>query len=146
MYSSVSRIAADDLRALFRHRDLLDPDALRDILDAMLVERLGGDAVRKALHHERAVGHRRQDVRRDLRVVAEQIAFGQLLLRPEHLVQVGHREPLAARQFERAVAPGVFERAEVIDEGGERRRLKPDAPADVPVRLKPDTTADPAVA
>ena len=86
--------------------------------DAMLIERLGGDAVRKALHHERAVGHRRQDERRDLRVVAEQVALGQLLLRPEHLVQVGHRKPLAARQVERAVAPCVFERAELIDEGG----------------------------
>ena len=86
----------------------------------MLVERLGRDAVRKALHHERPVGDRGQDVRRGLHVVAEQIALGELLLRPEHLVQVGDREPLAAGQFERAVAPGVFERVQLIDERVER--------------------------
>ena len=44
-------------------------------------------------------------IRRDLHVVAEQIALGQLLLRPEHLVQVGDRELLAVRKLEHAVAP-----------------------------------------
>jgi hypothetical protein len=75
-----------------------------------------GDAVRKALHDERPIGHRRQNERRDLRVVAEEIAFRQLLLRPEDLVQITDRQPPPTRQLEHAVFARVLEGAQLLDD------------------------------
>src|SRR5512144_2331312 len=42
---------------------------------ALLIERLSPDTVWEALHHQRAIGDRRQDVWRDLCVVAHEIAL-----------------------------------------------------------------------
>ena len=84
----------------------------------MLVERGRGDAVRKPFHDQRAVRHRREDEVRDARVVAKQIALGQLQLRPEHLVQVGDLQMFAVGEIEDAVPPRLFERIELVDDGG----------------------------
>ena len=60
------------------------------LLLALLIERDRiVDAVRKSLHDERTIGDDGEDERRDGRVVAQQVALGQLELRPEELGQVG---------------------------------------------------------
>jgi hypothetical protein len=86
-------------------------------LGTVLIEGLGGDAVGKPLHHQRAIGDDGKQLRRDPRVVAEQIALGQLQLRPEDLVKVGHRERVAVRQRDVAVAAELFELRQLIDHG-----------------------------
>ncbi len=65
----------------------------------MLVERLTIDAVGKALHHQRPLVDDRQDQRRDARVVADQIALGELRPRPEDLLQIGDVERVAVRKL-----------------------------------------------
>ena len=75
------------------------------------------DAVRKALHHERAIGDDRQDERRHRRVVAQQIALGQLELRPEQLGEVGDPDPRAIGQGDRPVPARVLELAQFVDDG-----------------------------
>ena len=81
----------------------------------MLVERLAVDAVREPLHHERPVGEHRRMTRRHPRVVAEQIALGELQRRPEHLAQVGDGQRVAAGQLEGAVLAAVLEVRSVDD-------------------------------
>ena len=74
-------------RALFADRlDLVRqdfaPDARRRrIRMALLIERRLVDAVRKPLHDHRPIGDGRQQQRRHLHVVAEQLAFGDAQLR-----------------------------------------------------------------
>ena len=61
-------------------RQHLDTDAGRHLVGrAMLVERLAAHAVRIPLHHQGPIRHDRQDERRDLHVVAHQVAFGEAL-------------------------------------------------------------------
>ena len=71
--------AADQVRArLGSGRDTLDAHARRHLVRrAMLIEGLAGDAVRKALHHERPVGKHGQDQRRDAHVMTKQVALRQ---------------------------------------------------------------------
>ena len=66
VYSSVVRSPPMSLRPAFRGLDRLDAHARRHVLGAMLIERRRGDAVRKPLHHQRPIGDRRKDARRDL--------------------------------------------------------------------------------
>ena len=54
----------------------------------MLVERLAVHAVGKAFHHERAVRHARQRVRRQLQIEANELTLGDTHLRPKHLVEI----------------------------------------------------------
>ena len=75
------------------------------------------DAVGKALHDERTIGDDRQDERRDGRVVAQQVALGQLELRPERLGEVGDPDSAAIGQGDRPVAARVFELAQLVDDG-----------------------------
>ena len=91
------QVAADDLRTLFDDADDGGANALRHLLGAMLIKRRRVDAVRKPLHHERTVEYRGQNVRRHANVVAEEIAFRQLLLRPEYLPQVRHTQTITIR-------------------------------------------------
>ncbi len=107
--------AADDLRPLFDDADDFGADAGRHLGRAVLVERRAGDAVREALHHERTIGHGRQDERRDARVVAHQIALGQLQLRPEQLVQVGDLQRVAVGQGQHAILPRSLQCRQLID-------------------------------
>ena len=107
-------------------RQRLDAHAGRRLLlaRALLVERRAVDAVRKPLHHQRPIGDGGQDERRHLRVVAEQIALGELAVRPEDLREVGDAEPLAVGQLDRAVAAGVLERAQLIDDRVDRGTMR----------------------
>ena len=90
-------------------------DALRAVIDragadprrprrrrALHEEERPGGAVRIPLHHHRAVADVRQQHRRDVGVVLNQVAFGDPELRPERLAQI--REPdLASRDGQRRV-------------------------------------------
>ena len=49
-------------------------------------------------------------------VVAQQVALGQLELRPEQLREVGDADPRAVGQRDRAVPARVFERAQLVDD------------------------------
>ena len=80
------QVAADDLLPRFGHPDRLDAYTGRDVLRAMLVEGLRRDAVGIPLHHQGTIRDGRQNERRDLDVIAEQVALGELLFRPEDLV------------------------------------------------------------
>src|SRR3990172_3568274 len=82
----------------------------------LLVERLLADAVGESLHDERAIVHGRQDERRRLHVVAEQIALREAEVRPEHLGQIGDAQGVAIRQRELAVLAGVLELVEAPNE------------------------------
>src|SRR5690606_31627988 len=88
----------------------------RSIRRAMLVERLARDAVRIALHHERAVLDDRQDERRDLHVVPQEIALGQTLRGPEDLLQVADVERVAVGQDDRSAASRALELAQLLDD------------------------------
>ncbi len=77
-------------------------------LPVFLEKALAGDAFRHADHRQRAVGEVRQQIRRNLRQVAQQIALGQcrLLERfvggPVHAVEMGQPDAVRAhRQHER---------------------------------------------
>src|SRR4029079_11645939 len=91
--------------------DRLNADARRYLVGrTVLIERLSGDAIGVALHHERTIGERGQQIRRHPYIVAEQIALRQRAhlpwtssRRPEHLAQVGDLEATAIRQFEHAI-------------------------------------------
>ena len=83
---------------------------------ALLVERQATDAVRKPLHDERPIGHRRQQPRRDAHVEAEQFALGDPEIGPEHLAQIGDADPVAIRQRQIAVTTRVFEFVELADD------------------------------
>ena len=91
----------------------------------LLPEALGGDPVGEPLEVHGATAQVRQDQRRDRRVVADQVAFGQVHAAgpggEEHLVQVGHRHVDAVDVPRTAVAEGV-ERLHL----GRRRRVPPD--------------------
>ena len=95
----------------------LDTHAWRRLLLAMalLVEGRTVDAVREALHHERPVRHRGQQHRRDSGVVAKEVALRQLQLRPERLREIGDVQTLSTGQLDRAIFPGILERAQLID-------------------------------
>ena len=54
----------------------------------MLVERLAVHAVGKAFHHERAIRHDRQCVRRHLQIEANELTLGDAHVRPEYLVEI----------------------------------------------------------
>ena len=96
--------------------NLRDPHAGRNLLGRLvLIERLAVDAVRKALHDERAVVHDREDVRRDAHVVAHQIALGNLQLRPEHLAQVADLERLPVGQPQRPRVRPALDLVELIE-------------------------------
>ena len=84
--------------------------------DLVLVERLTADTVGEALHHQWAIGDTGQDERRDLDVVAKQIAFGDPQIFPERLCQVGHLDAVAVGQDELAVLPRRFEGVELIED------------------------------
>ena len=62
----------------------------------LLVERLFGDAVRKALHHQRPVIDRRQNERRHIDVVAEELALGDAELGQKTLARL--RRPSIANR------------------------------------------------
>ena len=64
---------------------------------AVLVEGVPVDAVGQALHDQRPIAHHRQQERRDLEVVAEQIALGEPQLGPQRLVQIPELERAAVR-------------------------------------------------
>ena len=51
-----------------------------------------------------------------LSVIPQEIAFGQLLLRPEHLVQVGDGQTIAIRQHDDAVAAAGLEGIQLLDQ------------------------------
>src|SRR5262245_16397713 len=80
----------------------------------MLIELRRVDAVWKSLHHEGPVRDGRQDERRDLCVVADQIALGQLEVRPEDLVQVADPEVEVSRERDHGLASGVLEKAQLL--------------------------------
>ncbi len=64
-------------------------------------EEVAGGAVRIPLHHHRAVLDVRQERPGDVRVVLEQVAFGQAQLGPEHLAEVGEPDflPLERQDY-----------------------------------------------
>src|SRR4029077_11077419 len=80
------------------------------------IKRRCGDTVWKTLHHERAVGDRRQESRRDLDVVAKEVTLRELLLWPEDLVKVGDPHCVAVRQLEETVLAAGFNLAELIEQ------------------------------
>ena len=82
----------------------------------LLVKSRPADPVGKALHHQRAIGHHREKPVGHSGVVAEQITLRQPGSRPVDLGQVGDAELAAVWQLDRAVAPGVLERAQLIDD------------------------------
>src|SRR5262252_2839779 len=81
----------------------------------MLIELRSVDAVWKSLHHERPVLDGRQDERRDLRVVAHQIALGHLEVRPEDLVQVADLEVEVARERDHSLPSRLLEKAQLVN-------------------------------
>ena len=83
-----------------RDRAGLDPRRPRR-RRALHEERLAVGAVGIALHHHRAVGEVRQQHRRDVGVVLEQVALGDAERGPERLVEVGELD-LARRRSRRA--------------------------------------------
>ena len=89
----------------------------------MLIEGLGVDPVGKALHDEGPIGDDGKEKRGNLDVVAEQIALGQLLPRPEHLGQVGDRYVFSARQVEDTVAAALLEGVELVEKGSDLRLI-----------------------
>ena len=97
--------------------DRLDTHARRRLLDSrpLLVERRLVDAVGEALHHQWPIGNGRKDQRRDLRVVAQQVAFRELRPRPEHLPQIRDAEPPAFGELDRPVLARVLEGLELGD-------------------------------
>ena len=108
------QVAADDLRPLFDDADDGGADAGRHLGRAMLIERLARRRRWEIASSPAADRHRRQHERRDLDVVAEQVALRQLLLRPEDLVQVGDLQAVAVGQLEDAVLACLFERRELV--------------------------------
>ncbi len=101
--------------------DRLDELRLR-LLPVLLEEALTVDAVGHADHRQRPVGQMRQDVRRDLREVAQQIALGQ-----RRLLQRRIRGPVDAiemRERDALVADDErdrrFRRFELRDDVGDR--------------------------
>src|SRR5436305_1987062 len=66
--------------------DLLGAYPLRRVIRSiLLIERRTMDAVRKTLENQRPIQQMRNQIRRDLVVVVDQIAFGVAVLRPEYL-------------------------------------------------------------
>src|SRR4029077_10705036 len=80
------------------------------------IKRRCGDTVWKTLHHERAVGDRRQESRRDLDVVAKEVTLRELLLWPEDLVKVGDPQCVTVWQLEQTVLTAGFNLAELIEQ------------------------------
>ena len=79
---------------------VLAPDALeadpvgREVRGVLLEERLSGDAVGVAGHHERPVLQVGKEPRRDRAVVVDEVALGVALVGPEDLCEVGERNGL----------------------------------------------------
>ena len=90
----------------------------------LLEEELALPAVGIALHRERAVAQVRDEHRRDVAVVGEQVALRDPLVRPEQLVEV--------RELEHALA--------LADLGLDRRSLAPHRPPPPCPRAGPGTT------
>src|SRR5262249_808790 len=110
------QVAADQLSPALRHRDVFESYTVGYVSCAVLIKRFRVDAVRVSLHHQWAVGNGGKDVRRDLHVVAKQVAFRQLLARPEDLVKVGYGDAASASPFQHAVASAVFESAKLFEQ------------------------------
>ena len=71
--------------------------------------------IRIAFHRQRPVVYGRKNERRRFDVVAEEIALGEALLRPEDLVEVADAQHIAAGKIDAAVAMRVLERAKLIE-------------------------------
>ena len=71
---------------------------------ALHVEELPGGPVGIPLHHLRAVAHVRDQERRDVGVVLEQVALRDAELGPERLAQVREGDVLAVRMHDRSLA------------------------------------------
>src|SRR5262245_52889971 len=83
--------AADEMWPYLRARiHAFHPDSAGYLVGrAMLIKRCAGDAIRIALHDQRAVFEHWQDERRNPYVMAKEVAFRQLQLRPEQFAEVG---------------------------------------------------------
>ena len=75
----------------------------------MLVERFTVNAVREALHHERAVLDDGEDVGRHPKIEAEQLALGDARVGPEDLVQIADRYSAPVGEHESAASFGLFQ-------------------------------------
>jgi hypothetical protein len=82
---------------------------------AVLIERLVADAVRKTLHHERAVRNDREDAGGHSHVVAEEVAFRRGQIGPEDLLEVADVERVAVGQRDDAFLAAVLEVLQLID-------------------------------
>ena len=83
---------------------------------AVLVERLRVDTVRIPLHDQRPIGQHREHAGGAADVVPEQVAFGQLQLRPEGLREITDLEAAASGQQQYAVTAPVLDRVELIEQ------------------------------
>ena len=111
------QVAADEPRRHIVAGHRLHADVRRHgVRRAVLVEGWRGDAIRQPLHRQRPVLHRRQDVGRGLDVVAEELAFRELLFRPEDLAEIGDAQLIAVGEIEDPIAAGCFEVAQLIEE------------------------------
>ncbi len=137
----------------FRFRgDVLDADAWGVFVGRpVLIERLRIDAVRIAFHHQGAIRQRRQDEGRHANVMAEQVAFRELQLRPEHLAEAADLQAVAGRQLQRAVAALALDGVDLVEQLpdgglGQRRSRRPfgRGRADLKVRPYNDTVIGPA--
>src|SRR5262249_777063 len=109
-------ITADEMRPIFRGLDGFDAYAFRRFFRAVLIERVRGDAVRKALPYQGSITNCGEEGRCDLGVVSKQVTLRELQFRPEDLVEVGDAQRVATRQFKKSIAAAVLDRAELIDQ------------------------------
>ena len=94
--------------------DLLHPHSWwRRVRRFLLIEAFAVDPVGEPLQDERAIEDRGQDVVGDAHIVTHDIAFGELLLGEEHLVEVRDLEAFAASKVESGVTAFLFDVGEL---------------------------------
>ncbi len=103
--------------------DRLGADDIRNLTRILLEEGLAGHSVGKPLEDQRPVRHYRKHIRRNCRVIAKQVALGELPCGKENLAEVGYVDADPARNFELSAAAVVLDFVEVLDDGVHMKRL-----------------------
>jgi hypothetical protein len=105
--------------------DLRHPYTLRILGRVLLEERRPVDSFRVALEGERPVGEDWEKHRRDLRVVAHDVALRDAVTREVRLVEAGDLKRPAVLEGDGAIAAVALDRRELVDDWSKVRGPRP---------------------